>query len=401
LVSTGTGELISALRGNNIRKDVKMMRIALTVLLALIGTSAMASDDSAERASDICPVLVGETVPNVQVRDVDGREVMLHEVLAGKPTVIIFYRGGWCPFCNTHLGQLKEAEADLAQLGHRIIAISPDRPEKLAESAGKIAMNYQLLSDSTMGAARAFGIAFKVADETLQDYKKWNIDLEAASGESHHELPVPAVYLVDTEGVIQFSYVNPNYRVRLDPEILMAAVKVQADKRRAQSSKNINPICGFTVRDIDGKDVELSEFEGKVLLVVNVASKCGFTPQYEGLQELYAKYKDKGFVVLGFPSNDFGRQEPGSNEQIKAFCTTTYGVQFPMFAKIAVKGENKHALYKYLTEKSSNPTYGGEITWNFNKFLIGRDGSIIARYESKVEPDDAALMTAIDRALAE
>ena len=155
----------------------------------------------------------------------------------------------------------------------------------------------------------------------------------------------------------------------------------------------------FTMRDIDGKDTSLSAFKGKVLLVVNVASKCGFTGQYAGLQKLYETHKDRGLVVLGFPANNFGGQEPGTEAEIKGFCTATYGVTFPMFAKISVKGTGIHPLYTFLTSKESNPKFSGDISWNFNKFLIGRDGAIVGRFGSKTKPDDKELVAAVEEAL--
>ena len=140
------------------------------------------------------------------------------------------------------------------------------------------------------------------------------------------------------------------------------------------------------VKDIDGKERSLSEFAGKVLLIVNVASKCGFTPQYRNLQALYAKFAQRGFEILGFPSNDFGRQEPGTEAEIKDFCSTTYGVTFPMFAKISVKGREIHPLYTFLTEKATDPQFAGKITWNFNKFIIDRKGVVVGRFDSKDDP---------------
>jgi glutathione peroxidase len=162
------------------------------------------------------------------------------------------------------------------------------------------------------------------------------------------------------------------------------------------SSRADLPLAG-TMKTIDGKDVDLGTYQGKVVLIVNVASRCGATPQYAGLQDLYEKYKDKGFVVLGFPANDFGAQEPGSDEQIKEFCSTKYAVTFPMFSKITVKGPEKAALYKVLTE-TADPS--GEVGWNFEKFLIGKDGKIAGRFKTRVSPDDPELVSAIEAALA-
>ncbi len=155
-------------------------------------------------------------------------------------------------------------------------------------------------------------------------------------------------------------------------------------------------IYEFTMNDIDGKSVKLEQFKGKAVLIVNVASKCGNTPQYEGLEKIYKQYKDKGFVILGFPANNFMGQEPGSEADIKQFCTTKYNVTFPMFSKISVKGDDIHPLYKYLTQ-ASNPT--GEVRWNFGKFLIGKDGKIAARFDPKVLPESPEVIAAIESAL--
>jgi glutathione peroxidase len=145
--------------------------------------------------------------------------------------------------------------------------------------------------------------------------------------------------------------------------------------------------------------VRLDAYKGKVVLLVNVASKCGFTPQYEGLQAVYTKYKDRGFVILGFPANNFMGQEPGTNEEIKQFCSLKYNVTFPLFAKISVKGEDKHPLYKFLTDKTTNPEFGGEISWNFNKFLVDKSGKIVARFSSGDKPESEKVTQAIEQAL--
>ncbi len=159
-------------------------------------------------------------------------------------------------------------------------------------------------------------------------------------------------------------------------------------------------VLDFKMKDIDGKDVKLKKYKGNVLLMVNVASKCGYTPQYEGLQATYAKYKDKGFYVLGFPANNFGSQEPGTEAEIKEFCTSKYHVTFPMFAKISVKGDDQDPLYKFLTSKETNPDFAGDISWNFNKFLVDRNGKVVARFSSKDKPDGEAVTAAIEKYLA-
>lgn len=157
-------------------------------------------------------------------------------------------------------------------------------------------------------------------------------------------------------------------------------------------------IQSIPLKDIDGKDTTLKAYDGKVLLVVNVASRCGLTPQYEGLEALQQKYKDQGFTVLGFPCNDFAGQEPGTNEQIKKFCTANYKVTFPMFDKLHVKGEDQHPLYAALT--GTGATFPGDVSWNFGKFLVGSDGQIIARFEPRTTPDSAEVTKAIESALA-
>ncbi len=171
----------------------------------------------------------------------------------------------------------------------------------------------------------------------------------------------------------------------------------------AQEAKPVEPASGIysiKLRTIDGEDTTLAAYRGKVLLIVNVASRCGFTPQYKGLQELHAQNRDKGLVVLGFPSNDFGRQEPGSEAEIKSFCSTKFGVDFPLFAKIVVKGPEKHPLYKFLTEKETNADFSGEVAWNFTKFLVDRNGKVIARFGSRDKPDGEKMMQAVAEALA-
>jgi glutathione peroxidase len=158
-------------------------------------------------------------------------------------------------------------------------------------------------------------------------------------------------------------------------------------------------IYDYQLNSIDYDRVPLSGFKGKVLMIVNVASRCGYTPQYAGLETLYRQHKDQGFVILGIPSNDFGQQEPGTDPEIKQFCQRKYDVTFPMMSKVSVAGNNPIPLYQYLTDKSKNPKTGGDIQWNFTKFLIGRDGTILARFEPHVAPDDPALVAAVENAL--
>ena len=174
-----------------------------------------------------------------------------------------------------------------------------------------------------------------------------------------------------------------------------APVTAAAPAASAASAKGGLNVHGFTLETIDGTERSLGDFRGKVLLLVNTASECGYTPQYAGLQKLHATYEKRGFSVVAFPSNDFGGQEPGSNKEIKAFCSTKFGVTFPLFAKITVKGPNKHPLYAMLSQTPP----AGEVTWNFNTFLVGKDGTVLSRYDSDVTPEAPSLVQAIEKAL--
>jgi len=158
-------------------------------------------------------------------------------------------------------------------------------------------------------------------------------------------------------------------------------------------------IYDFNAQRIDGSSASLDEYRGKAILVVNTASKCGFTKQYDGLQKLYLDYKDLGLVILGFPANNFMNQEPGDNSDIADFCRINFGVSFPLFAKISVRGKDIHPLFDWLTSKDENPDFAGKVSWNFNKFLISKEGKLIARFGSRTTPDDPALISAIQNAL--
>lgn len=157
----------------------------------------------------------------------------------------------------------------------------------------------------------------------------------------------------------------------------------------------------FTLSDIDGQDRSLEDLEGQVALVVNVASRCGLTPQYEGLQRLHEEYGGRGLAVLGFPCNQFKGQEPGTEAEIQTFCSSTYGVTFQLFSKVEVNGRGRHPLFAWLTSQSTEPEGPGDVQWNFGKFLVGKDGTVRARFEPTVAPDDAALVAAIELALSE
>lgn len=169
----------------------------------------------------------------------------------------------------------------------------------------------------------------------------------------------------------------------------------QKPSNRAKQTKGINmneEYLHIPLKTIDGHDTTLSAFKGKAVMIVNVASKCGHTPQYKGLEELYEKYKSQGLVIVGFPANNFGQQEPGTNAEIKEFCTTKYAVTFPMMAKISVKGDDIHPLFDWLTHKSPYP---GEIKWNFGKFLLDKEGKVVARFAPEVEPLDSLVVSKV------
>lgn len=164
------------------------------------------------------------------------------------------------------------------------------------------------------------------------------------------------------------------------------------------SGTEVDSVHDFELNNIDGEKINLSTYEGKVLLIVNTASECGYTPQYEGLQAIYEEYKDEGLVVLGFPANNFGGQEPGTNEEIKQFCRVNFSVTFPMFSKISVKGEDINPMFSYLIQQE-NPDFTGKIKWNFEKFLVNRDGQLIRRFRSAVTPESDEINSAIKQAL--
>ena len=170
-----------------------------------------------------------------------------------------------------------------------------------------------------------------------------------------------------------------------------------AEQGALQMAAKTSTVYDFTLNDIDGKPVSLSQFKGKVIMLVNTASLCGNTPQYTDLETIYEPYKDQGFEILAFPANNFGQQEPGTNEEIKGFCLTKYSVGFPLFSKISVKGGDKHPLYQYLTEQSPFP---GEVEWNFQKYLVDRSGNVVARYHHRTKPLAAEVVKDVERFLA-
>lgn len=215
---------------------MKISTISLLLIGLLISVGGCTNDEGAAQANDestfvptsaenIRPLLIGATVPPLVLEDAEGQPFDLNQAIAEQPTILIFYRGGWCPYCNTHLGRLATIESQLTDLGYQILAVSADRPEKVAATADEHDFAYRLLSDHRMEAAKAFGVAFKVDDATLDKYAGYGVDLEAASGQTHHLLPVPSVFIIGTDGLVRFVHANPDYKVRIDPEVLVAAAK--------------------------------------------------------------------------------------------------------------------------------------------------------------------------------
>jgi glutathione peroxidase len=180
---------------------------------------------------------------------------------------------------------------------------------------------------------------------------------------------------------------------------LMALASGIVNSDEKKGDKKVPAALDFKMKRLDGKPGDLADYKGKVVLIVNVASQCGLTPQYEGLEELHEKYAEKGLAVLGFPANEFGKQEPGTDTEISTFCQKNYGVKFDMFSKVVVKGEGQCPLYKFLTSKETDPKFAGPISWNFEKFLIGRNGEVVARFAPKVTPDSPEVTKAIETEL--
>lgn len=181
--------------------------------------------------------------------------------------------------------------------------------------------------------------------------------------------------------------------------VALSVLVVSGVIRADDATKPASPLA-YKMQSLDGREVDLAKYKGKVVMIVNVASECGLTPQYEQLQALHKKYADKGLAILGFPANEFGKQEPGTNAEISAFCKENYGVEFDMFAKVVVKGEGQCELYKFLTSKDTNAKFAGDITWNFEKFLVGRDGQVKARFSPRTKPDADEVVKAIEAELA-
>ena len=196
----------------------------LVLVFALIAMSTSLSAQG-QTAQDICPILIGTDLPDATVRNIEGADVQVSSVTNGQPTVMIIYRGSWCPYCNKHFSKIGGIEAELKEMGYQMVAVSPDTPENLTKTIDKNDLTYTLLSDSKLDFINALGLSFLVDDKTIKRYKMYGINLEKASGEAHHRLPVPALLIIDKEGMVQFTYVNPNYKVRANPDVVLAAAR--------------------------------------------------------------------------------------------------------------------------------------------------------------------------------
>lgn len=197
----------------------------LTLCFLFNQTTTAQERDFALSAEEVTPLLIGATVPDVELKSIDGKSQKLQELVGQKPTVLIFYRGGWCPYCSRHMMELQKIENEIVELGYQILAVSPDKPEELSKSMVKGELSYTLLSDSPMDVSKAFGIAWKMDDKGVARYLEVGIDLEKSSGYTHHLLPAPAVFIINTEGKIRFTYVNPDYKERINGDVLIAAAK--------------------------------------------------------------------------------------------------------------------------------------------------------------------------------
>jgi glutathione peroxidase len=255
--------------------------------------------------------------------------------------------------------------------GLRPVGLSYDKVEVLKKFGSKEGIQFPLLADPDSKVIRKLGIANTSAK---QGSKKYNI--------AH-----PMTIVINSDSTVA-GVIPGTVRERHRSNHLVEAWAKMSKSDESESTESApKSALAFEVKNIEGEDVELEKYKGKVVVMVNVASKCGLTPQYESLQKLYADHKDDGLVVLGFPCNQFGKQEPGSEEEIQAFCQKNYGVEFDMFSKINVNGDKATPLYKYLTAQETKPAGSGAVKWNFEKFVIGRDGNIAGRFGPRVKPD--------------
>jgi peroxiredoxin len=214
-----------------------MIRLLLTILFLLGSTTAFSANELAASPEQVRPVLLASKMPDVAMTTLAGKPTTLKAIAAGKPVILVFYRGGWCPFCNLQLSDLRLIQKQTDALGYQMIGISPDLPAELNRTLDKHQLKYTLLSDSKANAMRAFGIGYRLDAATIEKYKGYGIDLEKSSGEKHHGLPVPSVFIVDADGIIQFSYVNPDYKARVPSSVVLAAAEAISKRKQYLSPK--------------------------------------------------------------------------------------------------------------------------------------------------------------------
>ncbi len=259
--------------------------------------------------------------------------------------------------------------------GLSIVGLSYDKVDVLQKFSSKAGIQFPLLSDPESKVIRQLGI----------------VNTDAKEGAMKYNIAHPLTIIVNQDNTVA-SVIPATVRRRHSAKQLMDAwdkVNVPASTEAADETAPLD----FTVKNIEGEEVELSKYAGKVVVMVNVASKCGMTPQYETLQKLYENHKEDGLVILGFPCNQFGKQEPGSEKEIAEFCEKNYGVEFDMFSKVDVNGDDAAPLFKHLTAQETNPKGAGAVKWNFEKFVVGRDGKLAGRFGSRVKPDSEEFKT--------
>jgi len=267
--------------------------------------------------------------------------------------------------------QLQDNLDSIKEAGLKPVGISYDKVETLSSFAEAKGIQFPLLADPDSKVLRQLGI---INTAEKKGTKKYNI--------AH-----PLTIVINQDSTVA-GKIDATAHVRHNAEKLVEEWSAMSKTTHTDGSAEApESALSFTVNNIDGEEVELSKYKGKVVVMVNVASKCGLTPQYETLQKLYTDHKDDGLVILGFPCNQFGKQEPGSEDEIKSFCQKNYGVEFDMFSKVDVNGDDAAPLYKHLTAQETNPKGAGAVKWNFEKFVVGRDGKLAGRFGPRVKPD--------------
>lgn len=263
-----------------------------------------------------------------------------------------------------------------------VVGISNDPVETLAKFGAAGGIQYPLLSDPDSKVIRQFNLLNGSAKEGTKKY-----------GISH-----PVTVVVNSDATVAGKIISGVHK-RHSTEDLVNKWNEVKPAEKTETAAKVPPALDFEVKNINGEDVKMSKYAGKVVVVVNTASRCGFTPQYETLQKLYAQHKDAGLEVLGFPCNQFGAQEPGTEADIQTFCKENYGVEFPMFSKVDVNGDKQAPLFKHLTAQETKPKAAGKVRWNFEKFVLDRSGNVVARFGSRTAPDSDEFKSLIEKLL--